>query len=43
MFAIARYILDRALAKSWVLPFAQPSQDLAIATSDRVEREFDAV
>ena len=42
MFAIARYILDRALAKSWVLPFAQPSQDLAIAMSDRVEREFDA-
>lgn len=42
MFAIARYILDRALAKSWVLPFAQPNQDLSIATSDRVEREFDA-
>jgi len=42
MFAIARYILDRALAKSWILPFAQPSQDLSSATSDRLEREFDA-
>lgn len=42
MFAIARYILDRALAASWVLPFAQPSQDLSIAMSDRVERECDA-
>jgi len=42
MFAIARYILDRALAKSWILPFAQPSQDLSIAISDRIEREFDA-
>ena len=41
MFAIARYILDRALAASWVLPFAQPSQDLSIAISDRVEHEFD--
>jgi hypothetical protein len=41
IFAIARYILDRALAKSWVLPFAQPSQDLSIAISDRVERECD--
>lgn len=41
MFAIARYILDRALAASWVLPFAQPSQDLSIAMSDRVEHEFD--
>ena len=42
MFAVARYILDRALAKSWVLPFAQPSQDLSVAISDRVKREFDA-
>ncbi|WP_373547174.1 hypothetical protein [Chamaesiphon sp.] len=41
IFAIARYILDRALAKNWVLPFAQPSQDLSIAISERVEREFD--
>ena len=42
IFAIARYTLDRALAKSWVLPFAQPSQDLSIAISGRVERELDA-
>ncbi len=42
IFAIARYILDRALVKSWVLPFAQPRQDLSIAISNReIERECD--
>jgi hypothetical protein len=31
LFAIARYVIDRALAANWVLPFAQHSQDLSIS------------
>jgi hypothetical protein len=31
LFAIARYIIDRALEQNWVLPFAQDSQDLSLS------------
>jgi hypothetical protein len=40
LFSIARYVIDRALEISWVLPFAQDSQDLSIAeVAPVVEKE----
>ena len=41
LFSIARYSIDSALARSWILPFAPHTQDLSIDDSNcELEREF---
>jgi hypothetical protein len=42
LFSIARYAIDYALTRSWILPFAQHSQDLSIDESNcELERDRD--